>query len=148
MKRLIKNILISIGGAFILSQAQQLFDSKYVVKFLDKNLVSLLIALLAINSASLGIVLSKIRELVDSDKRSHDFSKTKNEMLFSIKEQIVLIFLSLILLMINDSEWIAPHTKLSPLVEMSVLTCFIYAMLILYDTAQSIFIILSFKKNN
>ena len=90
----------------------------------------------------------KIRELMDSDNKAHDFSKTKNEMLFSIKEQIVLIFLSLILLMINDSKWLTSHPKLVSLMKMSVLTCFTYAMVILSDAAQSIFVVLSFKKND
>lgn len=147
MKRLIRNILIAIGAAFLLAQAQLLLDSKYILIFLDRNLVSLLIALLAINSASLGIVLSKIRELLDSDNGTHDFSKTKNEMLFSIKEQIVLIFLSLVLLMINDSKWLLTHAKLISLIEMAVITCFTYAMIVLSDTARSIFVVLSFKRN-
>lgn len=146
MKCLLKNILIAIGGAFLLLQAQQLLNSKYIIEFLDNNLVSLLIALLAINSASMGIILSKIRELIDADRGSGDFTKTKNEMLFSIKEQIILIFLSLILLMINDSAWLSKHPKLIPLMEMSILTCFTYAMIVLFDAAQSIFVVLGFKK--
>lgn len=130
----------------MLLQAQDLLNSKYIINFLNQNLVSLLIALLAINSASLGIVLSKIRELIDEEKGNGDFSKTKNEMLFSIKEQIVLIFLSLILLMLNDSKWGASHPEYKPAMEMAVITCFTYAMLILFDSARSIFVVLSFKK--
>jgi hypothetical protein len=145
--RTFKNILFSIGGAFLLSQFQNLLGSGYIVEFLKNNLVALLIALLAINAASLGIVLSKIRELIDSCKGFSDFSKTQREMLFSVKEQIILIFLSLILLMINDSAWLVNHPKLTPAVETSIITCFVYGMLILFDTAKSIFVILSFKKN-
>jgi hypothetical protein len=146
MKSLLKNILVAIGGAFLLLQAQQFLDSKYIIEFLDENLVSLLIALLAINSASLGIVLSKIRELIDSNVGNGDFGKTKNAMLFSIKEQIVLIFVSLILLMINDSVWLEMHPNIFPLMEMGIITCFTFAMSILYDSAKSIFVVLSFNK--
>lgn len=146
MKHLLRNILIAIGGAFLLVQAQDLFHSKYIIIFLDKNLVSLLIALLAINSASLGIVLSKIRELVDREKGVGNFSKTKSEMLFSIREQIFLIFLSLALLMFNDSPVLTDYPRMKPIVEISVVTCFTYAMLVLYDSARSIFVILDFKK--
>lgn len=146
MKYLFKNILTSIGGAFLLLQAQELLGTKYIIEFLDDNLVSLLIALLAINSASLGIVLSKIRELIDSDGTSNNFTKTKNEMFFSIKEQIFLIFFSLVLLMINDSVWLTKYPTFIPLMEMGIITCFTYAMIVLFDAAKSIFVVLSFNK--
>lgn len=146
MKALVRNILIAVGGAFFLQQAQILLESDYIIRFLDGNLVSLLIALLAINTASLGIVLSKIREILDSKAGSTDFSATKNAMLYSIKEQIVLIFLSLILLMLNSSNWLTTQPKIAPLVEIAVITCFAFSMLILFDTAKSIFVILSFNK--
>jgi len=145
MKALVRNILIAVGGAFLLQQAQILLESDYIIRFLDGNLVSLLIALLAINTASLGIVLSKIREILDSKAGSHDFSATKNAMLYSIKEQIVLIFLSLILLMLNNSNWLTTQSKVAPLIEIAVITCFTFSMLILFDTAKSIFVILSFN---
>ncbi len=146
MKGIIKNIFLSIGVAFIFSQFQNLLGSDYIIEFLKENLVALLIALLAINTASLGIVLSKIRELIDSCGGSFDFSKTQNEMLLSIREQIALIFLSLILLTINDSTFLTNHPKLISVMETSIITCFIYSMIILYDTAKSIFVILNFNK--
>lgn len=147
MKGITKNILFSIGGAWILSQGQIAFGSGYIMRFLEENLVSLLIALLAINSASLGIVLSKIRELMDSEPNGHSFEKTKNAMLFSIREQIVLIFVSLILLMMNDSAWSKEHLDWAGFVEIAVFSCFTYAMLILYDAARSIFVILKFRSD-
>jgi len=141
------NILIALGGAFLLGQLQGLLGSHYVMDFLDKNLVSLLIALLAINTASLGIVLTKVRELVDASKGAADFSRTRGEMLFSVKEQIALIFLSLILLTLNQSSWIHDYPKLIEFIQVLVMTCFIYGMIVLYDTAKSIFVILSFNNN-
>jgi hypothetical protein len=139
-------MFVAIGAAFLLQQAQVLLNSQYIIKFLDGNLVSLLIALLAINTASLGIVLSKIRELIDTNGGHGDFESTKVAMLYSIKEQIALIFLSLILLMLADSTWMTQNQKLIPLIEVSIISCFTMSMLILFDTAKSIFVILSFKK--
>lgn len=147
MKKLLRSILIAVGAAFILGQLQIVLGSNHILKFLDQNLVSLLIALLAINTASLGIILSKIRELADSSNRNNDFLKTQKEMLFSVKEQIVLIFLSLLLLLINDSKWLQIHSSLVTLVETSIISCFVYGMLILYDTANSVFIILNYRKS-
>ncbi len=146
MSDVIKNILISIGGAFLLYQFQVLLESDYLIRFLSESLVSLLIAVLAINSASLGIVLSKIRELLDSKEGGHDFLSTKSEMLLSIKEQLIIIFLSLLLLMVDGSKWIQNYQHVIPLIQIGVISCFVYAMLILYDTAKSIFVILSFKR--
>ena len=65
MKNFMKNVLIAIGMASILIYIQELLGTNYLIQFLKRNLVSLLIALLAINIASLGIILSKIREIMD-----------------------------------------------------------------------------------
>lgn len=146
MKVLVRNIFVAVGGAFFLQQTQILLESDYISRFLDGNLVSLLITLLAVNTASLGIVLSKIREILDSKAGSNDFSATKNAMIYSIKEQIVLIFLSLILLILNNSNWLTTQPKIAPLIEIAVLTCFSFSMLILFDTSKSIFVILTFNK--
>ena len=146
MNTVIRNGLIAIGGAFLLTQIQAVIGSTYIVEFLKKDLVSLLVALLAINAASLGIVLSKIRELIDSNDEHTGFESTKKEMLFSIKEQITLIFLSLTLLMIHGAESLKDKEQAISFVEVMVISCFIYAMLVLYDTAKSIFVILSFNE--
>lgn len=147
MNDIVKNILISIGGGFLLYQLQVILCSDYLIVFLEDNLVSLLIAVMAINSASLGIVLSKIREILDSVDGNHGFLDTKNEMLLSIKEQMVLIFLSLFLMILNASELIIKYSQLVFLIKVLIISCFIYAMQILYDTAKSIFVILSFNAN-
>jgi len=146
LNELLKHTLISIGGAFLLYQMQLLLHSNYLMDFLSNNLVSLLVAVLAINTASLGIVLSKIRELLDSVNGNHNFSGTKTEMLFSIKEQIVLIFLSLFLLTIDDSKLLDQYPQVKSLIEIGIVSCFVYAMQILYDTAKSIFVVLDFNQ--
>ena len=145
MKDLFKNIFISIGVAFILEQLQILLKTNYLIIFLEQNLVSLLIALLAINTASLGIILSKIRELLDKNNKI-SFDKTKKEMLKSIQEQIILIFLSLILLMFVNSNILKDNLPLLQVLETIVVACFVYSILILFDTAKSVFIILNIGK--
>jgi len=145
MKNLFKNIFISIGIAFLLEQLQIILKTNYLIIFLEQNLVSLLIALLAINTASLGIILSKIRELLDKNNKI-SFDKTRKEMLKSIQEQIILIFLSLILLMFINSDILKNNLQVLQTLETIVVACFVYSILILFDTAKSVFIILNIGK--
>ncbi|HWQ89346.1 MAG TPA: hypothetical protein VN374_05185 [Desulfitobacteriaceae bacterium] len=121
---------------------EAVLGSQFLCPFLRGNLVSLLIALLAINATSLGIVLTKIRDIMDRQGVSKGFEKTQAVMLFSIKEQIVLIFVSVILLMLDGSKLIVGYDQVMVFVRVGVITCFVYAMMVLYDTAKSIFIVL------
>ena len=79
MINILRNIFISIGVGFLTYQLQKIFISSYVIVFLKQNLVALLVALVAINSATLGIILTKIRELLDKSGNNGAFAKTKKE---------------------------------------------------------------------
>ena len=147
MKGILKNILISVGCAYIFGQAQILLSSDYLTKFLKDNLIMIQITLLAINTASLSIVLSKIRDLIDKSKTINSFDKTKDAMFLSIKEQICLIFLSLALLILNESLLVKSFLYWPQIIEIAIITCFVYSITILYDTATSVFVILSFNNN-
>lgn len=142
MVQVFKNIFQSLGWAFVLYNVEAVLGSQFLCPFLRGNLVSLLIALLAINATSLGIVLTKIRDIMDRQGVSKGFEKTQAVMLFSIKEQIVLIFVSVILLMLDGSKLIVGYDQVMVFVRVGVITCFVYAMMVLYDTAKSIFIVL------
>jgi hypothetical protein len=58
---------------------------------LKSNITNLQVALLAVNAATLGIVLTKIRELIDKIGKSEAFEATRKEMMMSIKEQVALM---------------------------------------------------------
>ena len=144
---IIKNIFFSIGIAYVLIVLQNYFQSKYIIDFLDKNIITIIIALLAINLTTLSIVLSKIRELIDQHNINISvFKNTQDEILLSIKEQIILIFISFITLTIITSEWLKLHTDYSDVFNTLLISCFVYTILILYDTAKSIFIIINFNR--
>jgi hypothetical protein len=147
MKGILKNIIFSVGAAFFLYSGQTLVGSSYVIDFLKDNLVVILVAILAINSATLGIVLTKIRELIDKSGAPDLFDATKKEMLWSVKEQIILIGVSLALLMIHQSAWMKGHSTLEPFIEVIVISCFVCGITILYDTAKSVFVIIDYKKS-
>ena len=63
MKLTLKNILASIGFSFVLIQFQYYVNSEYITSFLKENLITIIVSLLAVNTATTGIVLTKIREL-------------------------------------------------------------------------------------
>lgn len=133
-------ILASIAVKF----ASDLIGSKYVFDFLDANLVLLLVALAAINTTTLGVVMTKLREI--SLAYYSDFSKVINEMRTSIKEQVTLILLSVAVQIVSASK--TPLSSQEAYIYISqvlLISIFLYALKILYDTANMIFVILEFE---
>lgn len=142
---ILKTGLMSVGLAFIAQVVFACIDSQYVYGFLKTNLINIQIALLAINAATLGIVLTKIRDLVDRGLPLCAFNSTKKEMLLSIKEQIGLIAVALIVFSTQDAKSL-PIAIPKMLVETLALACFFYSLAVLYDTAKSVFVILDFEE--
>jgi hypothetical protein len=145
MKHLLKEVFVAIVFGYVLIKIQAFFNSQYIIIFLKQNLILLLVALLAINCTTLGVVLTKIRELIDKTKGVEGFVKTRKAMLQSIHEQIALVIVSLVLLVIQDSIWILGHCQLLYVAEILIMSCFVYALLVLYDTACSVFVLLDYK---
>jgi hypothetical protein len=142
-----KNISLFLIIGLIVTLLTGWLKSDYISDFLSKNLITLLIALVAINTTTLSVVLTKIREI--SDKLGGDFSRTAKEMKISIAEQVILVILAFIVEVLGTSSLIIanfPHiTFISNVVLIAV---FSYALYILYDTANSVFVILRFENQN
>ncbi|RUR46456.1 hypothetical protein [Vreelandella populi] len=131
--------------AFSLQSVLYYLGSNFLEGFFKSNLIIILIALLAINAATLGLVLTKIRELIDNrGGGSSFFISTKENMLLSIKEQIVLIVLSVLFLSLRYSEIVQSYKEAIYLIDVFILTVFFYALYILYDTAKSIILIIDY----
>ncbi len=135
---------MSIGIGFLAQILQSSLETNYLNNFLSQNLITILIALLAINSATLGIVLTKIRDLVERHGNAQCFNSTKKQMILSIKEQIVLIVFSVIFLTVVSSRLISGHENLKMLFNTTVIAIFAYALFVLYDTAKGVLIIIDF----
>lgn len=136
-----KSFFMSFGIACLAEFVLASIQSTYVADFLGSNIVNIQIGLLAINTATLGIVLTKIRDLVDKGIPAQEFYRTRKEMLLSIKEQVVLIATSLVILSLADAKGL-PFVVVPVLLETLLLTCFVYSLMILYDTAKSVFVVL------
>ena len=118
-------------------------QSEFIFSFLKSNITNLQVALLAVNTATLGIVLTKIREIIDKTGQRAAFDSTRNEMLLSIKEQVSLIAISLVILTLEAAKSL-PVTVPAEIFQAALLASFIYSIFILYDTAKSVFVILDY----
>lgn len=115
--------------------------SRYLFEFLRANVINIQIGLLAINTATLGVVLTKLRDLVDRGIPLEKFSSARSEMLLSIKEQVALIVVALFILSAESAA--SPPVRIpAELFRLLLLSCFVYSLMILYDTAKSVFVVL------
>ena len=137
----LKSSLISVGIACIASFLLQSIGSRYLFDFLQNNIINIQIGLLAINTATLGVVLTKLRDVVDKGAPLSRFFSARKEMLLSIKEQMSLIVSALIILSVESATSI-PVRIPDELLRVLLLSSFVYSLMILYDTAKSVFVVL------
>lgn len=148
MKSKVKDIIIALFFGIVLNYVEQsILKSSYLLDFIKNNLVMLLIALLAINSTTLALVMTKIKELIDKTGRKDSFQKTKKEMLFSVKEHIALVGFVILLLILNSSPIIKEYKQAITICNVLLISSMIYSLQMLYDVSKSAFIILDFDDN-
>ena len=139
----IKTTLASLGAACLVQFFLHQIQSDFIFNFLKSNITNLQVALLAVNTATLGIVLTKIRELIDKTGQRAAFESTRNEMLLSIKEQVTLVASSLLIIAIEAAKNF-PIEIPSDVFQATLIASFIYSIFVLYDTAKSVFVILDY----
>lgn len=126
----------SLFWAILIYLVEYISKVNFVINFFSGNLISLLSAMLAINVATIGIVLTRIVALEQPDS---SFLSTKNQILLSLKEQVFLIFASLILSILSKKDKIGIHADFfEHSIGILFLTIFVYAISILYDTAKAL----------
>lgn len=145
IKQVLTTFMIALGIGCICYQAQNFAQSHYLNGFLKDNLINLLVALLAVNSATMGIVLTKIRELTDKHGSPESFTETKEHMLLSIREQIGLIASAIVLLTASSSAYISENENIKPVIATLIITVFAYSLMNLYDMAKSVLVILDYE---
>jgi hypothetical protein len=136
-----RSFFMSVGIASLISWSLNGINSHYFYEFLRTNIVSLQIGLLAINTATLGVVLTKLRDLVDKGVPLSQFTRARKEMLLSVKEQVALIVAAIVILSLESASSL-PLLIPDGLLRVLLVTCFIYSINILYDTAKSVFVVL------
>ena len=148
MVHIVKISLIVLAVGYLAQLGKCWLSTTYFNDYLSANLLTILIALLAINSTTTGIVLTKIRELVESNGNSDTFNPTKSQMLLAVREQIALIAFATAFLTIVSSPKILQVEELEMLINSLVVGIFVYALHILYDTAISVLIIINFDPDS
>jgi cobalamin synthase len=116
-------------------------QSPFLPDYLEKNLITLLIALLAINTTTSGVIMSKLKEIMD--KRGGDFTATVAQLRASKLEQILMIVMAVAVLILQKSPKIVMLHQYVPFILNGLLaSVFAASMHSLFDTANSIFVIL------
>lgn len=142
MMKVAKNVCMYLVISSIINCVTIGLNSVYLTLFLEKNLITLLVALLAINTTTMSIIMVKLREL--KDKFGVSFNKTLHSLKVSLYEQVSLIPLSVLFLVAKESTVIKTHIPYSQFIlNTFLITAFAYAIHILFDTARGVFIIIT-----
>jgi hypothetical protein len=138
----VKNISFYIVAALALNSLSFFLESPFLSKFLHDNVINIIINLLAINTATTGIVLTKLKEISENHK-NFDFSESYKELKFALIEQIILIGLSITVLIFKDSAVIQAHLLHHNFIFDTLITAiFINTLDTLRDTGKAIFLII------
>ena len=141
----IKNISLFVIVSIILTYTGKLLESDFLFIYLKENIIGLLLTLLAINTATLGLIASKIQDIVQKHPQ-FDFSTTIKEMKTSLVEQLVLIGISVLALLLMDSGKIILESK-NDIGNVILTTVLIYSVNILWDTGKAVFIVIEELQN-
>jgi hypothetical protein len=150
MINVIKNICVAIVCGLLLTWFSNLVESNFLYQFLENNLIMLLIALLAINITTMSVVMVKLREISDSNNNIR-FPRTIKEMKISFYEQIALVVVGLLAQILCKSDLVlkvCTRQDIKLCVSVIPAVVLIYAIMILWDTGRSIFVILASEDKN
>jgi hypothetical protein len=118
--------------------------SPFICKFLEENLILLLVAILAINTTTISVILTKMREIADKNPVA-DFVRTRKSMKQSTLEHLCLICIATTIQIIKGSPIICTSFAYAGFILDSLLIAvFIHSIQIVYDTAQSVYVILDY----
>ena len=120
--------------------ANNMLKSDFLIQFLSKDLLTILIALLGLNVAVLTILIAKLSES-KAKYNNLDITDILSEMKFSLLELFVKIVLAVVLSIILTSEIILFDHK-ALICSSILLATLIYSLSIIWDTANSIFILI------
>ena len=141
----IKDFSLSLVIGTVINAASTWLKSDFLIRFLENNLITLLIALMAINTTTISVILTKLREISDKNNNS-GFAGTVKAMRGSIVEQIGLIVAAVIVQVLKDSPSVlAIQPWLEFVIGSVVITIFIKALQVLWDTANSVFVMLPYQ---
>jgi hypothetical protein len=140
MMNLVKNISFYVIISFAICYGAYYVNSNSLFTYLSNNIVGLLLTLLAINTATSGLIASKMQDLV-TNFPDFNFQNTIIQMKLSLLEQIVLIMFSVIILIVQGSQMIKFQNKDFTL-DVLLTTVMVYSIAILWDTGKAVFVVI------
>lgn len=144
--KIIKQLIFFLAISIILNWVCFILKSDAFAKYLRENIVVLLITLLAINTATISVLVAKLHEI--SRLTKHNFNLTISEVKKSLYEQIYLIGASSLFVILYNSAIIKSKFLYHEMFFNVLFTAiFIYAIDILRDTGIAIFDIIKFPAN-
>lgn len=147
MNEIGSKILVYIAASLTVNLISYGLKSSFLPNFIDGNLITILLALMAINSTTNSVILTKLKDLTKDNPIQ--LQNSKREMKVSIIEQLVLTVIAIVGLILKKSDVLkqmVPHRDFfSDLILVAVLC---YSIHVLYDTANSVFVILDKENKN
>jgi len=116
-----------------------IIGSDFLIFFLQKDLLVILISLFGLNIAVLSILISKLSDS-KKEKPELDINDTTYEMKYSLIEFFVLICVAFFSLILIDSEKLVFEYKAITFSSL-LLSTLIYSLIIIWDTGNGIFIL-------
>lgn len=139
----IKDISLFLVIAFFTNLTSHLIGTDFLMAYLKSNLTTVQLGLLAINTATCGLVVSKLQEIKEKHVGINIQPITK-QLLLSLKEQIVLIIIGVMLMLLIDSNLFnqlsyCEYIKFG--LETLLITVFVNSVQVLWDTGKSVFVL-------
>ncbi len=141
---MIKNYSSSLFFVIIFTLLQFYLKSDYLWKYLLANLLSIQVAVLAVNGATLGLTLARLRELSEQNPE-FEFENVLHDILFSFKEMIGLMAVALLVGMMSSSAIISIGFFKPYVLESILFAAFGYTIYLLYDFIHGLCVLLGFK---
>jgi len=137
----LKDLSFYVVLGYGLAWASFWLQSPFLLKFLSENLIVVLVALTAINTTTSSVVMTKLREI--SDRNGVDFSRSVRALRNSVLEQIWHLMIALALSILYGSARLKGLVPFPDVTIGGLLSAvFVASMDNLYDTSQSIFVLL------
>ena len=147
MMQKIKTAVFYLCIGTLLTFGSYYLKSTFLPQFLMADLLTILIALLAINIATLGIVFSKLEEIAVSVEEKTgtrpSFEKTQREAFASVKEQMWMIGITVVVSILCSSSVCEQYIVLKYITQTILATVLVWDLFVLYDTSSSVFKVLN-----
>ena len=130
--------------AFFTNLISHLIGTDFLLIYLKSNLTTVQLGLLAINTATCGLVVSKLQEIKEKHK-GINIKPITNELLLSLKEQIILIIIGVVLMLLIDTNLFnvfkyCEYIRFS--LETLLIAVFVNSVQVLWDTGKSVFVLI------